>query len=110
MIKEDFLIFYCAEILLALEQLHKHAIVYRDLKLENIMISGDGHIKLIDFGLSKVIGQGGRTFTACGTADYLAPEVINNVGYGFGVDIWAFGIILCEMVGGFTPFHDPDED
>jgi len=70
------------------------------------MISETGHIKLIDFGLAKLIGLQGRTQTPCGTAEYLAPEIVHQVPYGFEVDIWSFGILMCEMIGGFTPFHD----
>lgn len=74
------------------------------------MICSDGHIKLIDFGLAKYLGMKDRTFTACGTPEYLAPEVLNNTGHNYSVDIWAFGIALCEMMGGFTPFSDPDQN
>ena len=102
--RPEVLKFYAAEMLLALEHLHRMGIVYRDLKLENIILTESGHIKLIDFGLSKQIGKRGRTYTQCGTCAYLAPEVINKIGYSFTVDIWAFGILICEMVGGFTPF------
>ena len=90
--------------------MHSFGIVYRDLKLENIMISRKGHIKLIDFGFSKVIGENGRASTPCGTADYMAPEIIHKLPYGLEVDIWTYGILLCEMIGGFTPFHDTDEE
>jgi serine/threonine protein kinase len=78
--------------------------------MENIMISEQGHIKLIDFGFSKVIGEKGRAQTPCGTADYMAPEIIHKLPYSLEVDIWTYGILLCEMIGGFTPFHDADEE
>jgi len=68
------------------------------------MITSSGHIKIIDFGLSKLIGESGRASTPCGTAAYLAPEIINKVPYDFSVDIWSYGILMIEMIGGFTPF------
>ena len=74
------------------------------------MISQRGHIKLIDFGFSKLIGTTGWTSTPCGTADYLAPEVVHKMPYGLEVDLWTYGVLLCEMIGGFTPFHDSDEE
>jgi len=70
--------FYAAEILLALECLHLNRVVYRDLKPENILLDSDGHIKLTDFGLSKILKKGERTFSFCGTPEYLAPEVIQG--------------------------------
>ena len=73
------------------------------------MIDAQGHIRLIDFGFAKKIGHEGRTHTMCGTPAYLAPEVLNKTGHSFGVDIWAFGVILCEFIGGFTPFQDEEE-
>ena len=105
--------FYFAETIMAIEELHKHKIVYRDLKLDNIMISGDGHVKLIDFGFAKILKKDPKTGlkktkTHCGTPAYMAPEVLRNIGYDTSVDIWCLGILLCEMIGGCTPFHHPD--
>ena len=99
---------YMAEVVLALEHLHKHHIVYRDLKPENVLLDKDGHIKLTDFGLCKEINEDG-TKTFCGTAEYLAPEVVLRTGYGFKVDWWALGILLYEILFNGTPFYDENQ-
>eukprot|EP01039_Chlorochromonas_danica_P011443 gene11443-12795_t len=99
--------FYAAELLLALEHLHKNNIIYRDLKLENILMDHQGHLALTDFGLSKqnIDVTGGAT-TFCGTAEYIAPELLRGQKYGAAVDWWSFGILLFEMIYGRTPFFD----
>ncbi|KAH9411140.1 protein kinase [Ordospora pajunii] len=97
---------YASEVLLAIEFLHKEGIIFRDLKLENIMLSGDGHIKLVDFGLCKEnIGPFGTTFTYCGTLDTLAPEVIAGEGYTKDSDWWSYGVVLYELYEKDPPFH-----
>jgi len=99
--------FYAAEILLALEELHSHNIVYRDLKPENILLDNEGHIKVTDFGLSKdsLVGQR-LTHTFCGTPEYLAPEILQQQGHGKAVDWWSFGTLCYEMLTGLPPFYN----
>lgn len=96
--------FYAAEVCLALEYLHEHNIIYRDLKPENILLDRNGHIKLTDFGFSKEVTD--VTYTLCGTPDYIAPEVVSPRPYNKSVDWWSFGILIFEMLSGYTPFYD----
>lgn len=103
--------FYAAEVLLALEYFHKHGIIYRDLKLDNIMLTLDGHIKIADYGLCKEgMWHGHTTATFCGTPEFMAPEILLEQRYGRAVDWWAFGILLYEMLLGQAPFRGDDED
>jgi len=96
--------YYAAEILLALDYLHQKRICYRDLKPENLLIDRKGNIKITDFGFAKKVE--GRTWTLCGTPEYLAPEIIQSKGHGKAVDWWALGILIYEMLAGFPPFYD----
>ena len=93
---------YAAEILAALDYLHANKIVYRDLKLENVLLDGDGHVKLTDLGMATYITDEVRE--AAGTPVYLAPEIIKEQPSGFGVDLWALGILLFELATGHVPF------
>ncbi|KAL4424995.1 hypothetical protein ABPG77_002880 [Micractinium sp. CCAP 211/92] len=98
---------YAGEVLLMFEYLHALDVVYRDLKPENLLLDACGHLKLTDFGFAKVIGPR-RTYTLCGTPDYLAPEIILNKGHGKAVDWWALGVLIYEMMAGYPPFFDDD--
>lgn len=97
--------FYSAGVVCAFEHLHKNHIIYRDLKPENVLLTEQGHLKLADLGLAKVLV--GKTFTTCGTPDYFAPEVIASKGYSFGVDWWAVGVFVFELLAGHAPFEAP---
>ena len=88
------------------EYLHSHNVIYRDLKPENLLIDAEGYLKLTDFGFAKVVEN--RTYTLCGTPEYIAPEIILNKGHGKGVDWWTVGILLYEMLAGIDPFNDAD--
>ncbi|KZW04096.1 kinase-like protein [Exidia glandulosa HHB12029] len=107
---EDRARFYIAELILALEHLHKYDIVYRDLKPENILLDATGHVALCDFGLSKPdLPSDQLTNTFCGTTEYLAPEVLlDDQGYSKLVDFWSLGVLLFEMCCGWSPFYAED--
>lgn len=105
---EDEVRIYIAEIVLAIETLHKLGIIYRDIKLENILLDADGHIVITDFGLSKELTESsnGRSYSFCGTIEYMAPEVVrgSKSGHDISVDWWSVGVLCYELLTGASPF------
>ncbi|KAJ3118144.1 Serine/threonine kinase [Phlyctochytrium bullatum] len=102
--------FYACEVLLAIEYFHKNNIIYRDLKLDNILMSPDGHLKVADYGICKEnMPYGATTRTYCGTPDYMAPEILAENKYGRAVDWWSFGVLIYVMLVGRYPFPGGDE-
>ena len=97
--------FYFAEILIGIEYLHSKNIVYRDMKPENVLIDVDGHIKLADFGLSKIFKTDERSFSFCGSPEYMCPEILKREGHNHMVDYYTLGAILFEMLTGFPPYY-----
>ncbi|KAG8714652.1 serine/threonine protein kinase, AGC, partial [Ceratobasidium sp. 395] len=96
--------FYLSTIVLALRHLHAYDIIYRDLKPENLLLDHRGYLRIADFGFAKIVPD--RTWTLCGTPEYLAPEIIQSTGHGKAVDWWACGILCYEMLVGYPPFFD----
>lgn len=95
---------YVAEIAIAIHELHRNHIIYRDMKPHNVMIGKDGHVKLTDFGLSTFCEPNETKTEVCGTPEYVAPEILLNQGYGYSVDWWGLGILAYELIYGSTPF------
>jgi serum/glucocorticoid-regulated kinase 2 len=101
--------FYTAELVVVLQYLHSFKIIFRDLKLPNILLTFCGHIVLCDFGLAKQLCDADDcTSSFCGTDEYLAPEILVATPYSYAVDWWALGSLLCEMISGSPPFYNSD--
>ena len=107
-ISEEDAKFYAACVVLAFEYLQDRHLVYRDLKPENLLLDKDGYIKVADFGFAKEVTTG-KTYTMCGTPDYLAPELVQQTGHNKAADWWALGVLIYEMVTGLPPFYDEDQ-
>ena len=108
---EEIAKFYIAEVIIGIEYLHNQQIIHRDLKPENILIGLDGHIKLTDFGISKVVSENNlKTSTICGTPEYQAPEIIMDYEYDKAVDFWSIGCLIYELISGRPPFYDPNRE
>ncbi|XP_078686033.1 serine/threonine-protein kinase N2-like isoform X7 [Branchiostoma floridae x Branchiostoma belcheri] len=104
-------VFYAACVVLGLQFLHEHNIVYRDLKLDNLLLDSEGFLKIADFGLCKEgMAYGDRTSTFCGTPEFLAPEVLTETSYTRAVDWWGLGVLIFEMLVGESPFPGDDEE
>ncbi|XP_059097013.1 cGMP-dependent protein kinase, isozyme 1-like isoform X2 [Tigriopus californicus] len=101
--------FYLACVISAVDYLHSRGIIYRDLKPENLLLDAKGYVKMVDFGFSKRINEGSKTWTFCGTPEYVAPEIILNKGHDRSVDFWSLGVLMCELLTGTPPFtaNDP---
>ncbi|XP_070591068.1 cGMP-dependent protein kinase 2-like isoform X2 [Erythrolamprus reginae] len=101
-------IFCSACVVEALDYLHGQGIVYRDLKPENLMLDAKGYIKLVDFGFAKALRRGEKTYSFCGTPEYLAPEILRHEGHDYAVDFWTLGVLIFEMLVGRPPFHSTE--
>lgn len=96
--------------IIAIGYLHMKGIVHRDLKLENILLDQEGYIKIIDYGLAKMLAENQEATSFCGTPEYLAPEMVNQTGHDKSVDWWAVGVLIYEMLIGVTPFFNKNKN
>jgi len=98
--------FFAGCVIEAFDYMHSMNVIYRDLKPENLVLDGNGYLKVTDFGFAKVVEN--KSFTLCGTPDYLAPEIVTGQGHGKGVDWWTLGVLIYEMIASFPPFFDDE--
>jgi len=105
---EDAARIWGAELAMALDYMHANGVIYRDLKMENIMLDDDGHVQLVDFGLAKWLYYGDRTSTICGTLQYMAPEVLQGEMYNHAADWWSLGVLLHTVMFGSYPYSGAD--
>lgn len=106
-LSEDRSRIYAAELVEAISYLHSQGVIYRDLKPENILLDRQGHIRIIDFGLSKLdMTENQKTYSFCGTPEYMAPEIAKGTGHDFSADWWSLGALVYEMISGRPPLFD----
>ncbi len=108
-IRENDARMYASCVTAGFAHIHSNEYSYRDLKPENLLVDGDGYLKIADFGFAKQLKNGAKTHTLCGTPEYLAPELVLSRGHNWGVDYWALGVLIYELLCGSTPFVDPDQ-
>lgn len=101
--------FYAMQIALGLGHLHSKDFIYRDLKLENVLMDDNGNVSLTDFGMAKIVRDGETAKTFCGTPEYLAPEVLEGGGYDKTADWWSLGVLTYEMMHGLPPFYNKSQ-